>query len=318
MGAPSGWATLLDPSGQHHTSFTPRASRRGYLVGIQDDRARIGAVVDALVDSYRPEAPLNNLETHTLPNRRAVVEAFRHLQHVLALGFYTTEAVGPETLAAALTEHLEAASALLQVQVGRACAWQDRGTEAPRCSRWCADTVHALFAQLPQLRAALAEDVQAAFANDPAAESVEEVVFSYPGIRALMAYRVAHVLFELEVPFIPRILSEHAHGRTGIDIHPGARIGKRMFIDHGTGVVIGATTVIGDDVRIYQGVTLGAHSVDELPAQGSLNLPRGELLVLLARGSHLLFPPPAPSPPPPPPRSPPPLSPHLVLSPLIN
>lgn len=232
----------------------------------------MAGVLEALGHSYAAPSPLNNLETHTLPNRRAVIAAFKHLQHVLALGFYTTDPVSRATLNDELAKHLDQAKLLLRAQLGRACAWQDRGTQAPRCARWCNDTVFALFEQLPALRAALIEDVEAAFANDPAAESVEEVVFSYPGIRALMAYRMAHVLFGLEVPFIPRILTEHAHGRTGIDIHPGARIGRGLFIDHGTGVVIGATTVIGDGVRIYQGVTLGAHSVDPTVPRGRLEV----------------------------------------------
>src|SRR4029079_1347332 len=111
----------------------------------------------------------------------------------------------------------------------------------------------------------------AAFDGDPAAKSVEEVVFSYPAIEAITAYRVAHVLYTEQVPMIPRIISEHAHGRTGIDIHPGAEIGERFFIDHGTGVVIGETSVIGRDVKIYQGVTLGALSIPRGPGAAHSN-----------------------------------------------
>ena len=118
-----------------------------------------------------------------------------------------------------------------------------------------------LFHALPALRRTLNSDVLAAYDGDPAAKSVEEVVFSYPAIEAITAYRIAHVLYLEQLPMIPRIISEYAHGKTGIDIHPGAQIGERFFIDHGTGVVIGETSVIGRNVKIYQGVTLGALSV---------------------------------------------------------
>ncbi|MBW2267916.1 MAG: serine acetyltransferase [Deltaproteobacteria bacterium] len=119
--------------------------------------------------------------------------------------------------------------------------------------------------RLPAVRGMLAEDVEAAFEGDPAAKNFAEIVVSYPSIRAIAVYRLAHELFLLDVPILPRMLTERAHGRTGIDIHPGATIGRRFFIDHGTGVVIGETTEIGDNVRLYQGVTLGAKS----PRHGS-------------------------------------------------
>jgi serine O-acetyltransferase len=118
----------------------------------------------------------------------------------------------------------------------------------------------AVVERLPAVRALLAEDVEAAFEGDPAAKGFAEIVVSYPSIRAIAIYRIAHELHRLAVPVLPRMMTEHAHDRTGIDIHPGARIGRRFFIDHGTGVVIGETTEIGDNVRLYQGVTLGARS----------------------------------------------------------
>jgi len=120
--------------------------------------------------------------------------------------------------------------------------------------------VNSFLAELPGIKRALAEDIQATFQGDPAAASGDEIVLCYPGLRALAIYRVAHALYRLDVPLLPRLMTEIAHGMTGIDIHPGAKIGKCFFIDHGTGVVIGATCVIGDDVKIYQGVTLGARS----------------------------------------------------------
>jgi serine O-acetyltransferase len=120
--------------------------------------------------------------------------------------------------------------------------------------------VETFIQRLPAVRALLAEDLEAAFEGDPAARSYAEIVVSYPALHAVATYRIAHELYRLGVPILPRMISEHSHDRTGIDINPGARIGRRLFIDHGTGVVIGETTEIGDNVRIYQSVTLGARS----------------------------------------------------------
>jgi serine O-acetyltransferase len=114
---------------------------------------------------------------------------------------------------------------------------------------------------MPQLRVLLASDIQAAYEGDPAAKSFDEIIFSYPGLFAITVYRIANQLHHQGIPLIPRIMTEYAHGKTGIDIHPGARIGESFFIDHGTGVVIGETTIIGERVRLYQGVTLGALSL---------------------------------------------------------
>jgi len=125
------------------------------------------------------------------------------------------------------------------------------------------EIAHAFINALPEIKSLLAGDIRAAMDGDPAAGSYDEIIFSYPGILAVTVYRIAHVLNSLKVPIIPRIMSEYAHGKTGIDIHPGAEIGERFFIDHGTGVVIGGTAVIGNNVRLYQGVTLGALSLPE-------------------------------------------------------
>jgi serine O-acetyltransferase len=138
------------------------------------------------------------------------------------------------------------------------CTRKDAGCE--HCETAARETVEAFIATLPRVRRQLSLDIQAAFDGDPAAKSFEEIVLSYPGLKAVTVYRIAHELWVLEVPLLPRIMTEHAHRSTGIDIHPGARIGKSFFIDHGTGVVIGETTRIGNNVKIYQGVTLGALS----------------------------------------------------------
>jgi serine O-acetyltransferase len=136
--------------------------------------------------------------------------------------------------------------------------------ECANCEQRGYEATLETLARIPELRRVLATDINATFEGDPAARSTDEIVYSYPGLQAIAVYRVAHVLYDLDVPMLPRMMTEYLHGATGIDIHPGAMIGEGFVIDHGTGVVIGETTQIGNGVRIYQGVTLGA-----------LSLPRG-------------------------------------------
>ncbi|MEN0064873.1 MAG: serine acetyltransferase [Myxococcota bacterium] len=218
-------------------------------------------VLDDLVSSYGPDTPLNRLETHALPNRRAVIEVFNHLLHVLYVGFYSRRQLDASNLRLVLAEHVLRASEALVAQIRRAAAWADRHRSLKRADSWAEERVQGLLEALPHLREVLHLDVEAAYRRDPAAESMEEVVFSYPSVYAVTAYRLAHRLYVDDVPMIPRILTEHAHERTGIDIHPGAKIGRGFFMDHGTGVVIGQTSEIGDEVQLYQNVTLGALSV---------------------------------------------------------
>lgn len=221
------------------------------------------AAIDAVVQSYRGPEEINNLESAALPNKRAVIDAFNHLKPVIYLGFYSTRALSSDNLRHTIAEHLYPAYEILVEQTHRVFNYEKTMGRAPAAegSEWSEEVVLRLFSSLPALRQTLNSDVLAAYDGDPAAKSVEEVVFSYPAIEAITAYRVAHVLYEQKLPMIPRIISEYAHGKTGIDIHPGAQIGERFFIDHGTGVVIGETSTIGRNVKIYQGVTLGALSV---------------------------------------------------------
>jgi serine O-acetyltransferase len=203
-----------------------------------------------------------------------VIDAFNHLKPAIFLGYYSLRPLNAHNLRHSLSEHLYPACETLVEQIERAVRYEERirrsGERRP--DGWAYQAVLRLFCQLPSMREVLESDVLAAFEGDPAANSVEEIVFSYPALEALTAYRIAHVLFEDQVPMIPRILSEYAHGRTGVDIHPGANIGGQFFLDHGTGVVIGATTVIGRNVKMYQGVTLGAVSTRRSD-YGAGNLP---------------------------------------------
>jgi serine O-acetyltransferase len=218
--------------------------------------------IDEVVASYDGPEEINNLESAALPNRRAVIEAYHHLTQVIFMGFYSLRSLTRANLRYSVSEHLYPAHEILVDQIARArCYEESQHRIGPCLPVWSEQVVLRLFHQLPVLRRTLAGDVVAAYQGDPAAGSLEEIVFSYPGIRAVTAHRIAHVLYEEGVPMIPRIIAEHAHSETGIDIHAGARIGERFFIDHGTGVVIGETAEIGNDVKIYQGVTLGALSV---------------------------------------------------------
>jgi serine O-acetyltransferase len=220
------------------------------------------SAIDAVCASYAGGAEIDSLESAALPNKRAVIEAFNHLKPTIYVGFFSTRSLNRDNLRHTIAEHLYPAYEILVEQICRAANYEAQMGRAPlRSAEWSENVVLDLLRGLPDLRRKLNGDVVAAFEGDPAAKSVEEVVFSYPALAAITAYRVAHILYLADVPMIPRILAEHAHSQTGIDIHPGAQIGERFFIDHGTGVVIGETAVIGNNVKLYQGVTLGALSV---------------------------------------------------------
>ena len=225
-------------------------------------------VIDVITASYDNDDEINNLDSAALPNKRSVITAFNHIMPVLYMGFYSTRSLNRANLRYALSEHLYPAQDILVEQIDRAVRYQERmgRVREPKPEGWSEEVVLRLFERLPELRRVLNTDVRAAYDGDPAASSIEEVVFSYPSVQAISAYRVAHEMHLEDVPMIPRIITEHAHSETGIDINPEAQIGESFFIDHGTGVVIGATAIIGRNVKLYQGVTLGALSVsrDEL------------------------------------------------------
>jgi serine O-acetyltransferase len=235
------------------------------------------SLIDHLLEIYEEEGPLHVRAGHELPSFDEVRAVIAGVRQLLFPG-YAGESVpsGP-----ALRAHVHARLADVQMRLQRQVyrgLHRRCGAESPTCdacqARAAAITVQFLDA-LPPLRARLLADVRAAWEGDPAATGSDEVVFSYPGPAAILIYRVAHRLLELGAVIVPRMLTEVAHAETGIDIHPGATIGDAFFIDHGTGIVIGETTVIGDRVRIYQGVTLGA-----------LSLPTGEARQLAERKRH--------------------------------
>lgn len=224
------------------------------------------AIVDALCElNAGPESLVDRVQHgQKLPSAPIVAELVNALRTVLFPGFYGDAELKPESMRFYIGATLDDALRLLRKQIQRALAFVG-GRDVASVERRAAELAGAFLVRLPDVRRLLATDVQAHFDHDPAASSPDEALFCYPGIRAITNYRIAHELYALQVPLIPRIISEQAHSTTGIDIHPGAEVGERFFIDHGTGVVIGETSVIGRDVQIYQGVTLGARSfpVDE-------------------------------------------------------
>ncbi len=238
---------------------------------ISDLSGDLERAIEAVVDSYAGPEEINNLESAALPNKRAVIRAFNHIKPAIFMGFYSLRSLSHENLRYSVSEHLYPAYELLCEQIHRAFTYESRvGRGKPVNNGFSHGVLIRVFNELPNLRKTLNADALAAYEGDPAARSFEEIIFSYPTIEAITAYRVAHLLFREGVPMIPRILCEYAHGLTGIDIHPGAQIGERFFLDHGTGVVIGETSVIGRNVKVYQGVTLGALSVRRSELDGGL------------------------------------------------
>jgi serine O-acetyltransferase len=222
---------------------------------------KLAEIVENLVDSFHKYGGINHLDGANLPSRDAIVEITRDLLRLVFPGFYDKDALHSNQLAAYTSELVSSLARRFENEIHksleyRPCDHCDKNDLAGTAAR----VTREFLAELPGVRATLQTDVTAAYEGDPAAISNEEIIVAYPGIEAVAVQRMAHVLYKRHVALIPRIMTEWAHNKTGIDIHPGAEIGPHFFIDHGTGVVIGETTVIGRHVKIYQGVTLGAKS----------------------------------------------------------
>ena len=215
-------------------------------------------LLQPILDSYRESGGINHIDRSNLPSKKAVSTLCEDLLHLLFPGFFSDEAVSSEKLPAAAQEIIDQIASQLESAIAVSLRGEEPRDEDPRAK--AARITEGFFAGVPGVRALLKTDVEAAYAGDPAARSLEEIVLAYPGLEAVAIQRAAHLLYGEDVPLLPRMMTEWAHGRTGIDIHPGASIGSHFFIDHGTGVVIGETCVIGNRVKLYHGVTLGARS----------------------------------------------------------
>jgi serine O-acetyltransferase len=218
----------------------------------------LAARISAILASYRLHQGLALLEGRCLPSRETVWAVVEDLLRILFPGFLEV-AVSAEDFADRTEARVRSIAQRLRVEIECGLRFESADCSADASARAEQATL-TLLDRIPAVRDLLADDVAAAYDGDPAARSVEEIVLAYPGLQAIAVYRLANVLHTSDVPIVPRVMTEYAHSRTGIDIHPGATIGRRFFIDHGTGVVIGETCVIGNGVKIYQGVTLGAQS----------------------------------------------------------
>ena len=219
------------------------------------------ALTDRIVGAYEECGGIHHLGHSPLPSYREVVDILADFREIFYPGYGRRQNLHMGNVGYHVGDLIDSLHDRLTQQIARAlrhdCKARDLETDFEAEAQHIAVR---LLEQIPELRKTLTEDVQAAFEGDPAAKNLDEILFCYPGVSAITVFRIAHELFRLNVPLIPRMMTEYAHGKTGIDIHPGATIGRRFFIDHGTGVVIGETTHIGDGVKIYQGVTLGALS----------------------------------------------------------
>ncbi len=220
--------------------------------------AKIEQVVDTILQDYRTDRDIDRIEACSTPDRDAMIDIIQKLRRIVFPGYFRDKTYRMYNAKHNLSMLIEDVMFHLNRQV--ALVFRNSGLSEQEAQTRAQEVCLEFFRQIPQVRAMVQTDLQAAFDGDPAATGMAEIIFAYPGLFAITVYRLAHVLYTLQVPMLPRIMTEHAHSITGIDIHPGATIGKFFFIDHGTGIVIGETTVIGDNVKIYQGVTLGALS----------------------------------------------------------
>jgi serine O-acetyltransferase len=226
-------------------------------------RSRLPGVAESIIASCSETECYTHVDYEPIPFRRAVVDTIAQIRELLFPGYFSLHKIDPVTLRYSTGKTTAEVFDLLSEQICHSirhdCLRYHHACED--CELRGHELALRLLEEIPSIRRVLATDVRAIYDGDPAAKSHDEIIFSYPGIFAITVYRVAHRLYTLNVPLLPRIMTEHAHSVTGIDIHPGAEIGERFAIDHGTGVVIGETTRIGKNVRLYQGVTLGALSL---------------------------------------------------------
>src|SRR4051812_6367496 len=233
---------------------------------------RIPEVVERLTESVRAEPRMQHLDRVLLPSRDVIIQSIETLRQIIFPGYIGKQGLTRENVRYRIGELLIEAQEMLFEQVHLCLRYREETPQAngngngshrvgvlhEPCDRVACEIVSTFLDRIPAVREILATDVQAAFDGDPAAKSTDETIFCYPGLLAITVQRLAHEFYKLGVPLLPRIMTEYAHSLTGIDIHPGARLGPSFFIDHGTGVVVGETTVIGNNVKLYQGVTLGA------------------------------------------------------------
>ena len=228
----------------------------------KDIQSRISDITQMLMDDYTKGRVIDEIKNFDYPDKRIIIDILEKLKIVIYPGYYRNSSYRTYTVRSNISILLEDIiyNLIKQVSIVLKYAPAYREADSDSINEASERITFAFLKKIPMIREYIETDIDAAYDGDPAAYNKDEIICSYPGLFAIFTNRIAHELFLLGVPLIPRIMTEHAHSLTGIDIHPGTTIGKYFFIDHGTGIVIGETTVIGDNVKIYQGVTLGALS----------------------------------------------------------
>ncbi len=228
----------------------------------QFEDEEINDIVSRILEDYKDDRTVNKIDVHNQPDKKAVVAIIDKLMKILYPGFYEDRVYKVYSLTNNMPATIEDVIFHLKKQVMIVLKYccKDCGMTEAELECKAKEITLSFMGKIPDIRDVLETDIDAAYEGDPAASSKDEIIISYPGLYAISVYRLAHELELLGVPMIPRIMTEHAHSKTGIDIHAGATIGRYFFIDHGTGVVIGETTIIGEHVKVYQGVTLGGLS----------------------------------------------------------
>lgn len=249
----------------------------GAIQQTRDYREDIPEIIDGLVATCNNNSCFDHVGPEPIPSKNSMIEIIHQLQRILFPGYFIQTRLDQVNLQYYLGQETTSLFDELSRQI-TLCIKHDCIRHSRPCTH-CEDSgqeeAMKFIKELPNLRILLAKDIRAAFEGDPAAGSYDEIIFCYPGLLAGMVYRIAHQLYNQKISLMPRIMSEYVHGLTGIDIHPGAQIGESFFIDHGVGVVIGQTAIIGNRVRIYQGVTLGA-----------LSLPKNDVEKLRGKKRH--------------------------------
>jgi len=245
-------------------------------IATQPEATALERVSEELLESYLGDERARRIDRRYLPSSEAITEILQDVLDLMYPGYFGRRDLNSENLRAHVAHALAALAPKIEREMESClCYGRERETARPefgQCASRARELTEIFIGRLPDIRALLVRDVQAAFDGDPAATNLDEVILAYPGVLAVSVYRIAHALYDLGVPMMARIMTEWAHSKTGCDIHPGAKIGASFFIDHATGVVIGETTDIGDGVKLYQGVTLGALS---FPKDASGQIIRG-------------------------------------------
>jgi len=223
---------------------------------------KLNDIVEKITETYEDEQGINHIEGFNLPNEAEVTEILYRIMEIIFPGYTGRKKLSKKSIKYFVGESVTEIYPELLSQIMRSVRYNCSLKKCDDCNVFeiAENTAGKVIEALPEIRNIMKDDVMAAYEGDPAAASLDEIILSYPGIKAITIQRIAHILYKENIPLIPRMLTEYAHRITGIDIHPGAVLGRAVFIDHGTGVVIGETAEIGDNVKIYQGVTLGALS----------------------------------------------------------